>query len=148
MAALFKKSYTASAIIDEEREIVWATLVDLQNYHLWNPFTPAIDTDWSIGGKVKLTVQMKKNRAPLFQTEYLSKYNPPFELGWGISWGIFLKAERIQKLTIESDGQTQYYTEDIIRGVLCPVVHWLYGKHIQKGFEEVAQSLKKHLEDK
>ena len=148
MTSLFKKTYTASSIIDEDLAIVWTTLIDLRNYHLWNPFTPAISTDWSIGGKVKLTVRMKKGQAPLLQTEYLSKFNPPFELGWGINWGIFLKAERTQKLTDEPNGRKKYHTEDIIHGILCPVVHWMYGKYIQKGFEEVAVSLKKHVEGK
>lgn len=147
MGKLFIKRYTASSIIDADQRIIWGILVNEKEYRLWNPFTPEIETDWKIGGKVKLTVNMKPGKSPILQTEYLAKLDKPNELAWGMRWSVFLSAERIQKLSQLSDGKTEYFTEDVISGILCPIVHLLYGKYIQKGFEQVATSLKKYAEN-
>lgn len=146
MGSLFKKSYTASSVIDVDQQILWDILINQEEYNLWNPFTPKIETDWKIGSKVKLTVNMKPGKSPIIQTENLVKLNPSNELAWGMNWGVFLHAERIQRLTKVSDGSTEYFTEDVISGLLCPIVHLMYGKYIQKGFEGIAISLKKHAE--
>lgn len=147
MSALFEKRYKASSIIVADQQTIWNILVNQKEYHLWNPFTPKIETDWEIGNKVKLTVNMKPGNAPILQIEYLARLNPPIVLAWGMNWRGFLKAERIQRLTKLSDGKTMYFTEDVISGILCPVVHYMYGKYIQKGFEQVAISLKKYAEN-
>ena len=144
----FKYKYKAEIEINASPEFIWEVLKDHPNYHLWNPFTPNLETDWKIGGKVVLTVNMKKGRKPILQTEYLSLLNPPIELAWGMNWGIFLKAERIQRLIPMQSGTTRYFTEDIIEGMLSPVVHLMYGKSIQNGFNQVAQSLKRYVEQK
>ena len=146
MSALFEKKYKASSAIDADQQTVWNILVNQKEYHLWNPFTPKIETDWEIGSEVMLTVNMKPDKAPILQTEYVARLNPPIVLAWGMNWRGFLKAERIQRLTEMSDGKTMYFTEDVISGLLCPIVHLMYGKYIQKGFEGVAQSLKKYAE--
>jgi len=143
----FKYSYKTSALIVGEKEIIWQVLTDLDSYHLWNPFTPKVETSWAIGEKVILTVQMKKGKKSIMQTEILYLLNPPDELAWGMNWGLLLQAERIQRLTTHTNGNTQYFTEDIIKGLLSPVVHLMYGKSIQKGFNSVAESLKKYIEN-
>ena len=148
MNSIFKKSYSAQSYINVEPAEVWRTLVNLPEYSKWNPFTPVVKTSWEIGDKVLLTVQMKKGKKPLQQTEYLTRLNPPKELAWGMNWGFLLKAERIQRVTEESGGQSKYFTEDVIWGFLCPVVRWLYGRHIQAGFNEMADGLKNYLEGK
>jgi hypothetical protein len=142
-----KKSYLASIAIDRDLEEVWQVLSKLEDYHEWNPFTPAIKTNWELGAKVELTVAMKPDRKPIAQTEYLSAYEPPYQMAWGFKWGPFLKANRIQQLTLVNN-QTEYYTEDIIEGPLAPLVHLLYGRHIQRGFELLAKALKDYVEGK
>ena len=143
---LFEKRYKASVVIDADLQEIWDVLVNQNEYHAWNPFTPKIETDWKIGSKVRLTVRMKPGKSPILQTEYLTKLNPPNELAWGMDWGGFLKAERIQRLTSLPDGKIQYFTEDCISGILCPIVDLIYGKYIQLGFESVASSLKNYAE--
>ena len=147
MGKPFRYSYKATAHIKAEKEEIWKTLTDLDNYHLWNSFTPKVETNWEIGDLVKLTVQMKNGKKPIIQMEYLSRFIPYDEFAWGMNWGFFLKAERIQLLTSEKNGQTKYFTEDIIEGMLSPIVHMLYGNSIQKGFESLANSLKNYIEN-
>lgn len=146
MANPFRYSYKAQVEIKAQKELAWKAIIDLDSYRLWNPFTPKVETDWTIGKPVQLMVQMKKGKSPIKQTEYLTRLNPPYELAWGMKWSIFLKAERVQRLSIDNDGNTVYFTEDIIEGMLSPMVHLMYGKSIQTGFDELAKSLKKYIE--
>jgi hypothetical protein len=120
-------------------------LTDLNSYHLWNPFTPKVKTTWKIGDPVYLTVQMKKGK-PIQQKEYLSRFHPENEFAWGMKWGLFLKAERVQKLIDHDHDKTIYFTEDVIEGPLSPIVNMIYGKSIQQGFDALAQGLKKQME--
>jgi hypothetical protein len=146
MANPFRNSYRALVNIKCTQEDIWYALTDLDSYHLWNPFTPKVETNWKIGEPVVLTVQMKKGKKPIRQVEYLTRYTPNDELAWGMKWSIFLKAERVQQIIIDTNGNASYFTEDIIQGVLSPIVHLFYGKAIQNGFVALANSLKKYLE--
>ena len=142
----FRYSYQTFVYIDCDDTAIWDALTDLKNYHHWNPFTPMVETNWKIGDQVILTVQMKAGKKPIKQVEYLTRYDPVAEIGWGMQWGAFLKAERIQQISTDLNGKTSYFTEDIIEGILSPLVHLLYGKSIQSGFNALAKSLKKYLE--
>ena len=145
MLNLFRYRYKTSVQIACSREDVWDTLTDLDSYQLWNPFTPKVKTSWQIGDPVYLTVQMKKGK-PIQQKEYLSRFHPKDELAWGMSWGIFLKAERVQRLSDLGHEETIYFTEDVIEGPLSPIVHLIYGKSIQNGFNALTKGLKAYLE--
>ena len=142
----FKYRYKATANISCKKAEVWQTLTNLDDYPLWNPFTIKVETDWKLDAPVLLTVQMKAGKKPIAQKEYLRILEAPNQLGWGMNWGPFLKALRTQVLREETDGSTTYTTEDVIEGPLSPIVHKLYGMHIQAGFDAVATGLKKHLE--
>ncbi|MDZ7605867.1 MAG: SRPBCC domain-containing protein [Cyclobacteriaceae bacterium] len=146
MLSLFTKKYSTTIRMNTSREKAWDVLDDFDNYHAWNSFTIAIDTNRTTGSKVRLTVQMKLHKKPIVQTEYLRNYKAQEAMDWGMDWGPFLRARRIQRLRTISPTITEYFTEDTIWGLLCPVVHWLYGKHIQAGFERMATELKQHVE--
>lgn len=146
MPSIFTNTYRATSEINADPESVWAVLYNLDTYADWNPFTPKIETDWTIGSKVLLTVQMQTGRKLIRQTEYLQRLEPPLEVAWGVRWGPFLRAERIQRLSVSVEGGTTYLTEDRIQGPLSPLVHWLYGRDIQRGLEGVALGLKAYVE--
>lgn len=142
----FTKKYSARIDINASPERVWEVLVDLDQYRKWNPFTIKVETDWQPGSRVVLTVQMHENRKPISQVEYLARLVPGHEITWGMNWGIWLKAERTQRISPLSREQVRYETEDRIHGLLCPLVHLFYGRSIQGGFEKMAVSLKKYIE--
>jgi hypothetical protein len=66
-------------------------------------------------------------------------HDSSYETGQG------LKTHRIQRLE-ERDGGTYYYTEDVFWGLLTPLVMAIYEKDIQRGFDEVAEALKRESE--
>jgi len=144
--ALFSKKYQAQIEIHSTVDRLWGVLMDLDQYGSWNPFTIQVETDWQPGSRVLLIVQMRENRKPIRQVEYLTRLNPKQELAWGMNWGIWLKAERTQRIVRVSSTTVRYETEDRLRGLLCPLVHLLYGRHIQNGFEKMAAALKNHIE--
>lgn len=146
MANPFRYSYKAEVEINTKKELVWTVLTDLDKYHEWNPFTPKVQTSWEIGEPVNLTVQMTKGRSPVLQKEYMSRFSSAGEFAWGMNWSIFLKAERVQRLIDTEPEKTLYFTEDVISGLLSPLVHLIYGKSIQNGFNALAIGLKRHME--
>jgi len=146
MNSFLRYSYQSEIDIHADVKLVWETLTDLDAYSRWNPFTVKIESDWKIGEKVRLTVKMNPNRKPIIQTEYLATLAEPMEMSWGMNWGFLLKAKRMQKLTRLTGENTHYFNEDVIEGLLSPVVHMIFGKSIQRGFDAMALSLKKHIE--
>lgn len=129
--------------IDAPVKRVWEILTDLSRYHEWNPFTPKVESTLRVGDPVRLTVQMRPNRR-LVQVETVTTVETDRRLCWAmkILAPPLLAAERCQTLTALDGGRTRYVTADNFRGVLFPLVNRLYGADIQRGFTDVAESLK------
>ncbi len=143
--AIFKRQYSSSIDIDAPSEVVWSVLKDTSSYHRWNTFTTKVDLSWELGKAVVMEVAMKPNRSPITQTEYLTQYVENQKFAWGMKWWPILFAERTQEVTPEGNG-CRYETTDTITGPFTPIVHWLYGRQIQDGFDRVCQDLKSHAE--
>jgi uncharacterized protein YndB with AHSA1/START domain len=143
----FRFTYKSETEINAPRQTVWKVLVDSTSYPKWNPFTINIQASWKISQPVHLTVQMKPNRKPIAQTEYLSVFQQPERLAWGFSYGWILKAMRTQQLIVVNENKTKYINEDVVEGLLSPLVHALYGRWIQKGFDEISLALKNYMEN-
>jgi hypothetical protein len=134
--------------IDAPRARVWEILRDDARYGEWNPFTPKIETTFAIGTPIVLHVAMHPGRPTMRQPEVISSYVEGEELGWGTVMGapFLLKANRTQKLVDLGDGRTRYDSVDRFEGLLVPIVMALYGKHVQRGFDETARALKARAE--
>lgn len=143
---LFRYSYKSEVEINATQEAIWQVLKNTRSYHEWNPFTPVIDATWNIGDPVILSVKMKPSQPPMIRKEFLTAFEPMFKMAWGFSWGWMLRAERTQKLIIIDDHTTRYSNEDIITGPVSPLVHLLYGRYIQAGFDAISASLKNFME--
>lgn len=147
MKRFFRFTYKSEAEIDATRQTVWKVLADSSSYPKWNPFTIRVDSEWKLGKEVFLTVRMKPNQTPTRRTEYLAKFKDPEVMAWGLDWGWWLKAMRTQRLEVINARKTKYLNEDIIYGLLSPLVHVLFGKWVQKGFNEIAVALKSYVEN-
>lgn len=144
---LFRYSYKAEVEINADLKTVWDTLIRTDDYQEWNSFTPKVETNWEVGTTLNLTVRMDPKEKPIMQKEVLRKFKLYREIAWGVNWGIFLRAERIQHISERADGSVTYFTEDVIWGVLSPIVDAIYGKNIQRGFKDVARGLKAYCEN-
>ncbi len=143
------KVIEARSEIQAPIEAVWAVLRDFGSYPEWNPFTVGVETTLAVGSPVVLYVQMTPSRR-LKQVERVTAVEAPHTMNWGMEMiaAPLLKARRIQRLTPIGDGsRTEYYTSDTFSGVLAGLVLRLFGKHIAVGFEGVAESLKRRVEE-
>ena len=132
--------------IDAPIETAWRVLTAVENYHEWNPFTPSVKTDLKMGSRVDMRVQMGPIR--LKQTEIVCAVEPPRLLAWYTTMGarFLLHAVREQRLEALSESQCRYVTTDAFTGLLTPLVILVAGRAVERGFNNVAQGLKKRAE--
>lgn len=144
---MFHRQYQAIIDIQVPSSSVWTILKDTSKYGEWNTFTQKVDLRWELKSPVKMQVVMEVGKSPIQQTEYLTQYQEGRLIAWGMNWWPFLKAERLQTLSEIPEG-CRYETIDTISGPLTPIVHMIYGRRIQAGFDRVCQGLKKYAEAK
>lgn len=137
----------AEVEIDAPAERIFAILTDLDAYSEWNPFTPRVESTLRPGDPVHLHVRLR-GRGLSHRVEIVSANESPRRLCWGMQMGApwLLAAERCQTLTALDGARTRYVNEDVFRGALAPLVSWLFGSAVRRGFEDVALALKKRAE--
>ena len=138
---------TASVVIDAPRETVWRVLTDLDSYHLWNPFTPKVESTLEVDAPIWLHVQMTPKKR-IRQKEWVRVVEPESELAWGMTMGhpVLLRAHRSQTLTPLDARTTRYETVDEMHGILVPLVKMIYGRHLERGFDRMVRGLKTRAE--
>jgi len=141
--------------IDAPIDRVWKILRDFDRYSEWNAFTPRVETTLEIGEPIHLYVRLVGDRL-VHRVETVTR-NQPYTIGWGVTMGwaagsagrpFLLDAERVQVLTPVDENRTHYMTEDVFRGWLRPLVLGLFGKSMQRGFDDCAWGLKKASESR
>ena len=127
-------------------ERVWSILLALERYSVWNPFTSRVESTLQVGDPIHLYPRLIGKR-PMHWVERVSR-NEPYHLCWDLTMGaaFLLTAERCQTLTTVSGGRTHYVTEDRFQGLLTPLVMAIFGRAMQRGFENCAKGLKKQAE--
>lgn len=58
----------------------------------------------------------------------------------------FLQGERLQELKPIDAEVTEYFTRETFTGLFSPVLHRMYERDLQRGFEAVARDLKARAE--
>lgn len=139
--------YRAQSDIDAPPDVVWAALMDLASYPLWNPFTIEMDSTLQLGAAMNMKVKMSE-LIILDQTEYIRVLTPNYKACWGINTNTpeLNTGERCQWLEPLPNGGTRYITEDLIEGTQTPTVISLFGDSLQSGFDGVASGLKAYVE--
>lgn len=138
-----RRVYTSEVAIDAPRALVWETLVDLDGYPRWNPFTVEMRSTLEVGAPVHMKVRMlKAGGVVVSQTETVRAVEAPDRLVWGARMmGGAVSAERVQTLIALSPERTLYRTEDVIEGPLGALVFLTFGPSVQAGFDAMAQAL-------
>ena len=138
-----RRVYTAEAEIHAPRGLVWETLVDLDGYPRWNPFTIEVRSTLEVGAPVHMKVRMlKAGGVVVSQTETLRAIEEPDRIVWGERMmGGAVSAERVQTLIALSPERTLYRTVDTIEGPLGALVFVTFGPSVQAGFDAMAAAL-------
>jgi uncharacterized protein YndB with AHSA1/START domain len=144
---LFAADITARSEILAPVADVWDALVDFDGYGDWNPFTPKVETEFKVGARVTLHVDMP-GRSKSVRTEWINLVEPGQTICWGMQMGhaSLLCANRWQMVRAIDDTHTEYVTTDYFSGLLTPLVMALYGEPTRLGFQSVADGLKQHME--
>jgi hypothetical protein len=133
-------------VINAPIELVWSILIDLKAYGEWNPFVPHMESSLIVGDPIIIHVQMNA-RKKLVEKEQVSQIIPYRRLAWRAIYPKFLiKDERIQDLEPLENGTCSYHTHEVFEGLAIPLVMLLYKQDIQRGFDAVAQALKRRAE--
>lgn len=145
---IFPSAISAETVIDAPLQTVWQVLTDFPRYGEWNPFTPSLETDFRLGSPVAMKVRLVPGKKLMHQVEYMNVLEPGRRFAYGYDLGCrwLLRANRYQELEDLGNGRTRYYTTDRFSGLMVPLMKWLYARHIQRGFEDVAAGLKARAE--
>jgi len=133
--------------IDAPRSLVWSILRDVESYPEWNPFTIEVKTSLELGSPVDMQVKLRPPKV-MHQLEYVSAYVDGEKVCWGANVGPrwIIRADRCQVLTDLGDGRTRYFTTDVFNGLGVGLMFLIVGKHVQRGFDDVARALKSRAE--
>ncbi len=127
-------------------DFVWTVLTEVDKYSQWNPFTPQVRTDFSIGSPANLLVRMGPAKFRI--AESVCAFERPRLIAWEKKFGApwLLLAVRGQHL--EQVGKTSciYHNTDRLTGMLAPVVFLCFGGYMRRGFDDVAEGLKEYAE--
>jgi hypothetical protein len=133
--------------IDAPIDRVWSILCDFDSYPEWNPFTVSVKTTLELGSPVDMQVKLRPPKA-MHQVEHVSAVVPGERVCWGGNVGPrwFISADRCQVLTDLGGGRTRYVTTDVFTGLGVGLMFRIVGRHVQRGFDDVARALKARAE--
>ncbi|MEY2431028.1 MAG: hypothetical protein QOC92_753 [Acidimicrobiaceae bacterium] len=133
--------------IDAPKDLVWAILRDFDSYPEWNPFTVEVSTTLELGSPVDMRVKLRPPNV-MSQLEYVTAVVEGERVCWGGNVGPrwFINADRCQVVTDLGDGRTRYSTTDAFRGAGVGLMFLVVGRHVQRGFDDVARALKARAE--
>jgi alpha-tubulin suppressor-like RCC1 family protein len=139
--------HRAESEIDAPAEKIWAVLMDLPSYPLWNPYTIEMQSTLKVGDPMVMRVKMSE-LLTIEQTEHIRVIEEGHKICWGINTDTpeFNSGERCQWLEELESGGTRYITEDLIEGTANPLVSALFGTAVEEGFDAIAIALKEYVE--
>ena len=159
----------AEADIEASPAAVMAALRDVRAYAAWRcPFTERMDLEGALAPGARITehVRLAPGDASTRLTVVRVTECGEARLCWDsvLLSACLLHATRTQTVelvdssagaaaagagagaTASARPRTRYASEDVMTGLLSPLVLWLYGAAVRRGFEAVAAALKAHCE--
>lgn len=134
----------AQVEIDAPAEHVWAALMDLPSYPIWNPFISSIEGTLRPGGTLQVSLHVG-GRSVTYQATVLA-VTPNRLVSWSgeSTGGVF---NTIFSFGIEPvrPGRVRFVARETRKGV-AQVVEWLLGSDIQSGLDQMAKSLRNRVE--
>ncbi|KZT00890.1 uncharacterized protein LAESUDRAFT_687453 [Laetiporus sulphureus 93-53] len=156
---------SASSVINAPLSGLWEILLDFPSYHEWNTFVhvqkvvdasgnPLPDQTPREGQYILMEVYIPPtpdmNRSPTSRPleMIIAIDHETHRLAWkNLMPQWFLRAVRWQALSVIEGGKTLYETREVMSGPGAYLVRMLMSSGLQKGFEAVAEGLKKKAEE-
>lgn len=134
--------------IDAPVDLVWDILTDLDAYGEWNPLTPEIRTDFTVGSPIDL--QVVTGGKPMEVSATVRAFDPPRLISWGGSFGArwlsgFVREQHLEPL---GENSCRYHNVERLSGLLAPMMLLFLGRLTRRNFTSVATELKQRAESK
>ena len=125
---------------------VWAVLVDFAAYPQWNPFVTSLEGEVREGAHLRAGMSIGGKIIPAEVD--LSRVVPNRELAWtgGFTPRFLLNAVHAFRLEPLGAGAVRLVHEEVIGGLLSPVMMWRLGKDLREQFQRLNDALKQRAE--
>ncbi|OHD64669.1 MAG: hypothetical protein A2176_10195 [Spirochaetes bacterium RBG_13_51_14] len=147
------KQIRIEIIIRASAERVWGIIIDFDNYHVWNTFTPRItlrSDDIMIGAEFDLDCRMTDQQLLKNEHEVILALEPEnfhFCMGTSRTRGRpGIRSFRWQICEPIDAGITRFINYEEFKGPLALVVNLLYAKKLRAAFEKYCLTLKAYAE--
>ncbi|WP_338889114.1 SRPBCC domain-containing protein [Rhodococcus sovatensis] len=135
--------------IDAPASVVWNVLVDLPNYHTWNPFCIAAESTLKLGAPVEMTLKNYAGTDGTFtNTEYVCAFVPERLLSWELlaTADTPNAARRDQIIERVAESRCRYYSTDAFLGEISHEIMAENGSWVKRAFDDTAVALKSRSE--
>ena len=148
--------YVEPVIINAPVETVWETMTEFDKYPDWNPLNRFFKLDSEAApnhfvtfgpswGPYNLDEDGPLPEPDMNQHEMITVWEENCCLAYA-DIRPYLKAERVQHVSLLENSSTRYHTYERISGIFSPVVKWKFGPRIVAGFEVNGLALKRRCE--
>jgi len=135
-------SIETEKVINAPIDAVWSVIKATGNYMTWNSFMTAIEGDFQVNHKVKISMRLSDKRTISFTATCL-KVDPPHEMRWEatlIAASLF-KGEHYIRLVKINDDQTRLIHAEDYSGLLAYPLKWLGQTMLRESFERMNEDL-------
>ncbi len=127
--------------IDASQSTAWHVISDLDSYANWNPFVVKCQSNLSPGSPIIMHVKVIQ-AFTMRQKETIRDNREGEFLEYGINIPGLLHSTRQHKLKATSDKTCQYESVFCLKGPLAPIVGFILGKNLRRGFIDMTTGLK------
>ena len=133
--------------VDAACETVWEVITDLPRYSEWNPFVASCQSTLEPGDPIHMRVHIFRAFAQP-QTETIFEHVPGRRVCYGVEKNSLraLWSHRCHSVEAAEDGRARYRSRFELSGWLAPVVRWLFGSRMRRGFDEMSIGIKQRSE--
>ncbi len=133
--------------IDAPAKLVWEVITDAARYGEWNPFVLECNTTLEPGSPINMKVKLGKSIQKA--NEVMDQVNE----GRGFSYRMkppplgALRSYRTHDIEPLGEDRCRYRSHFELAGWLSPVVSLIMRRHMQTGFDGMAQGIKNRAEE-
>ena len=132
--------------IQAPAEVIWESLVDVNNWESWNPLYPRAEGIVRIGNTLNLTVNIPGQEPRHIQPRILD-WAPEDHIHWRLSlMGGWIKTIRYLEIEILSETGCIFSNGEIFEGMLGPTVAKRYRRQLRAARASMGEALQLRAE--
>jgi len=132
--------------INADKATVWQVISDTDHYKAWNPFVVKCRSSFEVGSPIIMHVNVFPGFA-MRQKETILANRPGEYIEYGIKIPLnILSSSRQHIIKSTSDSSCRYDSIFRLEGLLAPVVGFLLGNRLRKGFIGMTMGIKDRAE--